>query len=75
MEKHEPVLNRRFRLRNRQILCRYGVGSAEADAIFDLELAGWTRHQVVKLRRRRSDLLPAGWTPDEIAALLDGAAA
>ena len=75
MEKHETGLNRRLRLRNRQIFCRYGVGPAEADAVFNLQLVGWTTDQVMTSMRRLSDLLSAGWTPDEITALLDGAAA
>ncbi len=49
----EETGTNKLRLRNRQILCRYGVGPREADAVSNLE--------------------SAGWSADEITALLDGA--
>ncbi|BBO75779.1 hypothetical protein DSCW_31960 [Desulfosarcina widdelii] len=74
MEKREIGPNRRLRLRNRAILCRYGVGEKEADAVFDLELAGWTAERIAGLFRSASELVSMGMTADEVSALLDGAA-
>ena len=47
MEKRETGRNRRLRLRNRQTYCAIGIGAAEADAIFNLRLAGLTTAEIV----------------------------
>ena len=52
--------SQRLRLRNRQIFCRYGVGPAEADAVFNLQVAGWTAEQVAALLRRANEAVATG---------------
>lgn len=65
--------SKRLKRRNRAILCRYGAKPDEADAVFNLQTAGWEPEQVAGLLRSASELLAMGWTEAEIIALMEGA--